>query len=89
MKKASLVIRVAADKQITDAVENQPEGAEDYARLIGVVMELVFVIDVIFVLDVKQRLDDLDHDGEAKWRHKGANNHHRQDVNASPTESVF
>lgn len=66
MKKASLVIRVAADKQITDAVENQPEGAEDYARLIGVVMELVFVIDVIFVLDVKQRLDDLDHDGEAK-----------------------
>lgn len=66
MKKASLVIRVAADKQITDAVENQPEGAEDYARLIGVVMELVFVIDVIFVLNVKQRLDDLDHDGEAK-----------------------
>lgn len=66
MKKASLVIRVAADKQITDAVENQPEGAENYARLVGIVMELVFVIDVIFVLDVKQRLDDLDHDGEAK-----------------------
>lgn len=89
LEKAALVECVAADEQVTDTVEHQSERAENDASLVGVLVELILVVDVVLVLDVEQGLNDLDDDREAERRQNRAHNHHRQDVDASPSESVF
>lgn len=56
-----MVISVAADEQIADAVQHESEGTENDASLVSVIVEL-FVAKVIVVLDVEERLDDFDDD---------------------------
>lgn len=89
LQEAALVISVAADQQVTDAVENQAERSENDANLVRVTMELVLVRNVIVVFDVEKCLDDFDDNGEAERCQEGAHNHHSQHVDARPAKRVF
>lgn len=86
--EAALVVRVAADEQIADAVEHQTERAQHDERFIREAVEVVGVLDVILVLDVEQRLDYFDDDGEAEGGQEGADDNHRQHIHARPAERV-
>lgn len=62
MDKAALVIGVSADEKVADAVQHQAQDCKGDAGSVSIRVELLVVIDVIFVVDMEKRLNDFHDD---------------------------